>query len=276
MNWTFLRTTSLATRASRFFRSGLGRAGAGQGLRSRCPDQPPRPRLCRRAVLQHRFGHRPGRQQAARRHPPRRSAADQFQPALSRPGARARHGLLARSPTLAVVSIGSELGHLHRHGDQRGASTSPMSGARPHEAFFTPDGKEVWVTVRGEDYVAVLDGATFEEKTRIKVPNGPGMHDLLARRQIRLCLLVLHSGDGSSSPSPTTRSSAHVQQASPFCPNIAATPDGKQVWFTLKDTGKTAGVRRAAALRPAEDARHRPDHQPRQLRTQCARACSPM
>jgi YVTN family beta-propeller protein len=32
---------------------------------------------------------------------------------------------------------------------------------------------------------------------------------------------------------------ARVPQASPFCPNIAATPDGKQVWFTLKDTGKT-------------------------------------
>jgi YVTN family beta-propeller protein len=30
-----------------------------------------------------------------------------------------------------------------------------------------------------------------------------------------------------------------VAQASPFCPNIAATPDGSQVWFTLKDTGKT-------------------------------------
>jgi YVTN family beta-propeller protein len=30
-----------------------------------------------------------------------------------------------------------------------------------------------------------------------------------------------------------------VPQASPFCPNIAATPDGKQVWFTLKDSGKT-------------------------------------
>ncbi len=27
-------------------------------------------------------------------------------------------------------------------------------GRSPHEAFFTPDGKEVWVTVRGEDYVA--------------------------------------------------------------------------------------------------------------------------
>jgi YVTN family beta-propeller protein len=31
----------------------------------------------------------------------------------------------------------------------------------------------------------------------------------------------------------------HVRQDSPFCPNIAATPDGKQVWLTLKDTGKT-------------------------------------
>jgi hypothetical protein len=29
-----------------------------------------------------------------------------------------------------------------------------------------------------------------------------------------------------------------VRQVSPFCPNIAATPDSSQVWFTLKDTGK--------------------------------------
>jgi len=29
-----------------------------------------------------------------------------------------------------------------------------------------------------------------------------------------------------------------VPQASRFCPNIAATPDGAQVWFTLKDIGK--------------------------------------
>src|SRR5207253_2813771 len=30
-----------------------------------------------------------------------------------------------------------------------------------------------------------------------------------------------------------------VPQESPFCPNIAVTPDGEQVWFTLKDVGKT-------------------------------------
>jgi YVTN family beta-propeller protein len=110
-------------------------------------------------------------------------------------------------------------------------------GRSPHEAFYTPDGKEVWVTVRGENYVSVLDGATYQEKTRIVVPNGPGM--------------TIFSPDGKygyvcSSFTPETdvvtvanhKIVGRVAQASPFCPNIAATPDGKQVWFTLKDTGK--------------------------------------
>src|SRR5258708_29565478 len=30
-------------------------------------------------------------------------------------------------------------------------------GRSPHEAFFTQNGKEVWVTVRGENYVSVID-----------------------------------------------------------------------------------------------------------------------
>ena len=111
-------------------------------------------------------------------------------------------------------------------------------GRAPHEVFFTPDGKEVWVTVRGEDYVAVLDGQTYEEKARVKVPAGPGMQ--------------IFSPDGEygyvcSSFTPLTvvisvadhRIVGQVPQESPFCPNIAATPDGKQVWFTLKDIGKT-------------------------------------
>src|ERR1700674_5695120 len=111
-------------------------------------------------------------------------------------------------------------------------------GRSPHEAFFTPDGREVWVTVRGENYVSVLDGSTYQEKTRIIVPGGPGMQ--------------IFSPDGRygyvCSPfNPETvvitvadhQIVGHVKQDSPFCPNIAATPDGKQVWFTLKDIGRT-------------------------------------
>ena len=139
--------------------------------------------------------------------------------------------------TLAVVSIGSNSVTFIDTATNAVKHTTYV-GRSPHEAFFTPDGREVWVTVRGEDYVAVLDGQTYEEKTRITIPNGPGMQ--------------IFSPDGKygyvcSSFNPETdvvtvadhQIVGRVKQDSPFCPNIAATPDGKQVWFTLKDIGRT-------------------------------------
>src|SRR4030081_3014054 len=139
--------------------------------------------------------------------------------------------------TIAVVSIGSNAVTFIDTATNAVKHTTYV-GRSPHEAFFTPDGKEVWVTVRGEDYVAVLDGQSFEEKSRIKMPAGPGMQ--------------IFSPDGKygyvcSSFNPETvvipvadhQVVGHVKQDSPFCPNIAATPDGKQVWLTLKDVGRT-------------------------------------
>lgn len=139
--------------------------------------------------------------------------------------------------TLAVVAIGSNAVTFIDTATNAVKHTTYV-GRAPHEAFFTPDGNEVWVTVRGENYVQVLDGKTYEEKLRITVPNGPGM--------------TIFSPDGMygyvcSSFTPETVVIAiadhqivgRVKQESPFCPNIAATPDGKQVWFTLKDIGRT-------------------------------------
>ncbi|POR52668.1 YncE family protein [Bosea psychrotolerans] len=139
--------------------------------------------------------------------------------------------------TIAVVSIGSNSVTFIDTATNTVKHTTYI-GRSPHEAFYTQDGKEVWVTVRGEDYISVIDTATYEEKTRIKVPNGPGMQ--------------IFSPDGKygyicSSFVPETvvvdvashQIVGHVKQESPFCPNIAATPDGQQVWFTLKDIGKT-------------------------------------
>ena len=139
--------------------------------------------------------------------------------------------------TLVVVSIGSN-SVAFIDTATNAVKNITYVGRSPHEAFFTPNGKEVWVTVRGENYVSVLDGATYKEKTRIIVPNGPGMQ--------------IFSPDGKygyvcSSFTPETvvitvadhKIVGRVPQVSPFCPNIAATPDGKQVWFTLKDIGKT-------------------------------------
>jgi len=140
--------------------------------------------------------------------------------------------------TLAVVSIGSNSVTFIETATNAVKHVTYV-GRSPHEAFFTPDGKEVWVTVRGESYVAVLDGTTFEERARIAVPNGPGMQ--------------IFSPDGQygyicSSFTPETvvvsvadhQIIGRVRQESPFCPNIAVTADGRQVWFTLKDIGKVS------------------------------------
>ena len=139
--------------------------------------------------------------------------------------------------TIAVVAIGSNA-VIFIDTATNSVKHITYVGRSPHEAFYTMDGKEVWVVVRGENYVSVLDGTTYEEKARIIVPNGPGM--------------TIFSPDGKygyvcSSFTPETevitvadhRIVGRVPQASPFCPNIAVTPDSKQVWFTLKDTGKT-------------------------------------
>ena len=146
--------------------------------------------------------------------------------------------------TLAVISIGSNSVSFIDTATNAVKHTAYV-GRSPHEAFFTPDGREVWVSVRGEDYIAVLDGMTYQEKSRIKVPNGPGM--------------VIFSPDGrlgyvasSFSPETVVISTAdhsivgRVKQDSPFSPDIAATPDGKQVWLTLKDVGRTMVFNAAA------------------------------
>ena len=146
--------------------------------------------------------------------------------------------------TLAVISIGSNSVSFIDTATNAVKHTAYV-GRSPHEAFFTPDGREVWVSVRGEDYIAVLDGMTYQEKSRIKVPNGPGM--------------VIFSPDGrlgyvasSFSPETVVISTAdhsivgRVKQDSPFSPDIAATPDGKQVWLTLKDVGRTMVFKAAA------------------------------
>jgi YVTN family beta-propeller protein len=139
--------------------------------------------------------------------------------------------------TIAVVSIGSNSVSFIDTATNTVKHVTYV-GRSPHEAFFTPDGKEVWVTVRGENYVSVLDGSTYEEKTRIITPNGPGMTIFSPDDKYGyVCSSFNPETDVISIADHTIV--GKVTQASPFCPNIAATPDGTQVWFTLKDTGRT-------------------------------------
>jgi YVTN family beta-propeller protein len=140
------------------------------------------------------------------------------------------------SKTLAVVSVGSNSVTLIDT-ETNAIKGKVYVGRSPHEAFFTPDGRELWVTVRGENYVSVIDPVPMKEIRRIELTNGPGM--------------TMFGPDGRyafvcSSFTPelavidvaTRQVVKRLPLVSPFCPNIAVSPENDEVWITLKDAGR--------------------------------------
>src|SRR5277367_4466681 len=78
------------------------------------------------------------------------------------------------SKTLAVVSVASNSVTLIDTATNK-IKGKVYVGRSPHEAFFTADGSALWVTVRGEEYVSVIDPVAQKAIRRIQLPNGPGM-----------------------------------------------------------------------------------------------------
>ncbi len=145
-------------------------------------------------------------------------------------------GFSPDSKTLAVVSVASNSVTLIDT-TTNAIKAKIYVGRSPHEAFFTPDGRELWITVRGENYISVIDPLQQKEIRRIVLANGPGM--------------TAFGPDGkyafvcsSFTPELAVLDVASHQvlkrltQVSPFCPNIAVSPENDEVWITLKDAGK--------------------------------------
>src|SRR6201987_5418994 len=141
------------------------------------------------------------------------------------------------SKTLAVVSIASNSVTLIDTATNKVKGTIYI-GRSPHEAFFTPDGRELWVTVRGENYVSVVDPAQMREVRRITMANGPGMTMFGPDGRYGF-VCSSFTPELTVGDTPSHEVLKRVPQASPFCPNIAVSPENDEVWITLKDVGKT-------------------------------------
>lgn len=72
---------------------------------------------------------------------------------------------------LDVISVGSNGAQVLDTATNRVLRTFHV-GRSPHEGFISPDGRELWVAVRGEDHVAVIDLRTGRER-RIRTADGP-------------------------------------------------------------------------------------------------------
>jgi YVTN family beta-propeller protein len=144
---------------------------------------------------------------------------------------------------------------------QAGDQTNPerltsgvLIGREPHEPTFTRSGKELWVTVRGENRIAIVDVAAAKKESqgvsaravRQYYPslNGPAqvwfsadgrLAFVISQKTSQLEVVETNFGrDGYSRPKRRAILDIKAQDPFGFTPFEKTTPDGKELWLSHK------------------------------------------
>ena len=144
---------------------------------------------------------------------------------------------------------------------QAGTTTNPerlssgiLLGREPHEPAFTRNGKELWVTLRGEDRIAILDvgqalkqvGGVPSNAVRAYVPtlNGPAqvwfskdgkLAFVISQKVAQLEILEVNpDANGHSRPRRLRLVDLGTQDKPAFTPFQKLSPDGTQMWLSHK------------------------------------------
>jgi YVTN family beta-propeller protein len=133
-------------------------------------------------------------------------------------------------------------------------SSGILVGREPHEPTFTRNGRELWVTLRGEDRIAILDveraqkqasgteaGAILQFVDTINGPaqvwfNAEGTLAFVASQKVpRVDVLSVNPDSGGrSKPRRLVTLDIAAQDKPAFTPFLKTTPDGREVWFSHK------------------------------------------
>ncbi len=155
---------------------------------------------------------------------------------------------------------------------QTGPTTNPerlssgiLLGREPHEPTFTRNGRELWVTIRGEDRIAILD-VELAKKQMTGVPsnavraylptlNGPaqvwfskdGALAFVISQKVAMLEIFKVNPDaqGHSHPERLRVVDLSMQDKPAFTPFQKLSPDGSQMWLShkLADTVSIVSVR---------------------------------
>jgi hypothetical protein len=129
-----------------------------------------------------------------------------------------------------------------------------LVGREPHEPTFSRNGKEIWVTVRGENRIAVLNVAAAIKESRgvasravrlyVDCLNGPAqvwfsadgrLAFVASQKASQLEIIDTNFGrDGFSRPKRRAIIDIKTQDPFGFTPFQKTTPDGKELWLSHK------------------------------------------
>lgn len=131
-------------------------------------------------------------------------------------------------------------------------TTGLLVGREPHEPTFSRNGTELWVTVRGEDRIAIFDvaaaksGAPSARALRgyIETMNGPAqawfskdgkLAFVASQKMSQIDVFETNfGGDGHSRPQKVKSVDIKTQDPRAFTPFLKTSPDGAEVWFSHK------------------------------------------
>jgi YVTN family beta-propeller protein len=129
-----------------------------------------------------------------------------------------------------------------------------LLGREPHEPTFSRNGKELWVTVRGEQRIAIIDVATAIKQLRagalpavrlyVDCVNGPAqvwfsadgkLAFVISQKGSQLEVIETNFGrDGVSRPKRRGLVDIKAQDPFGFTPFQKTAPDGKEIWLSHK------------------------------------------
>jgi len=133
-------------------------------------------------------------------------------------------------------------------------SSGVLVGREPHEPTFTRNGRELWVTLRGEDRIAILDVERAVKQAAgteagailgfVETINGPAQVWFDAKGELAFVasqkvsridvLRVNPDARGYSKPQRLVTLDIAAQDKPGFTPFLKTSPDGAEVWFSHK------------------------------------------
>lgn len=140
------------------------------------------------------------------------------------------------------------------HTNAERLTSGVLVGREPHEPTFSPNGKEIWVAVRGEDRIAILDTAAAIKESRgaasgalrlyVNCLNGPAqawfsadgrLAYVISQKASQLEVMETNfDRDGFSRPKRRALLDIKTQDPFGFTPFQKTTPDGQELWLSHK------------------------------------------
>jgi YVTN family beta-propeller protein len=160
---------------------------------------------------------------------------------------------------------------------QAGPTTNPervssgvVVGREPHEPTFTRNGKELWVAVRGEDRIAIVDvGVALKESAGESGPrryyttiNGPAqvwfsadgaLAFIVSQKTSTVDVWTVNAdAQGASHPQRKVTVDIAAQDRFGFTPFLKTSPDGAEAWMSHKLADQVSALSTREPYRPVD------------------------